>query len=247
MGLRDKIAIVTGGSRGIGQAAAMALANAGADVVVADVNLEAAEEVAAEIRNLGGKSLAVKADVADAAGAAEMVQAAINEFGKVDILVNNAGITRDTLLMRMKEEDWDAVLNVNLKGVYNCTKAVISSMMKQRYGRIINIASVVGIIGNAGQANYASAKAGMIGFTKSVAREVASRNITVNAVAPGFIQTQMTDVLPDNVKAKLMEQIPMGRLGQPEDIADAVVFLASDAAGYITGQTISVNGGMVMQ
>ncbi|MFZ5640158.1 MAG: 3-oxoacyl-[acyl-carrier-protein] reductase [Bacillota bacterium] len=247
MGLRDKTAIVTGGSRGIGQAVAMALANAGADVVVADVDLEAAEQVAAEIRNLGRKALAVKANVSDAAGAAEMVQAAINEFGKVDILVNNAGITRDTLLMRMKEEDWDAVLNVNLKGVFNCTKAVISSMMKQRYGRIVNIASVVGIIGNAGQANYASAKAGMIGFTKSVAREVASRNITVNAVAPGFIQTQMTDVLPDNVKAKLMEQIPMGRLGQPEDIANAVVFLASDAAGYITGQTISVNGGMVMQ
>lgn len=247
MGLRDKIAIITGSSRGIGQAVAMALANAGADVVVADVNLEAAEQVAIDIRALGRKALAVKTNVADAAEAAGMVQAAVKEFGKVDILVNNAGITRDTLIMRMKEEDWDAVLNVNLKGVFNCTKAVITPMMKQRYGRIVNIASVVGIIGNAGQANYASAKAGMIGFTKSIAREVASRGITVNAIAPGFIATQMTDVLPENAKVKLMEQIPLGRLGQPEDIANAVVFLASDAASYITGQTISVNGGMVMQ
>lgn len=247
MVLRDKIAIVTGGSRGIGKTIALALANAGADIAVADVNLEAAEETANEIRALGRKALAVNANVADAANTVEMVKAVINEFGKVDILVNNAGITRDTLIMRMKEEDWDAVLDVNLKGVYNCTKAVISSMIKQRGGRVINIASVVGIIGNAGQANYASAKAGMIGFTKSVAREVASRGITVNAVAPGFIQTQMTDVLQENVKAKLLEQIPIGRLGTPDDIANAVLFLAADSASYITGQTISVNGGMVMQ
>lgn len=247
MGLKDKTAIVTGGSRGIGKAVALALAKAGADIAVADVNLEAAEEAANEIRALGRKALAVKANVADSADAKKMVETAVKEFGKVDILVNNAGITRDTLLMRMKEEDWDAVLNVNLKGVYNCTKAVVSGMMKRRYGRIVNIASVVGITGNAGQANYASAKAGMIGFTKSIAKEVASRGITVNAVAPGFIQTQMTDVLPEDVKAKLMEQIPIGRLGQPEDIANAVLFLASDSASYITGQTISVNGGMVMQ
>ena len=247
MVLRDKTAIVTGGSRGIGHAIVMALVREGANVVVADVNLEAAEQVAGEITNLGGQALAVKANVADPAEAAEMIKAAINKFGKVDILVNNAGITRDTLLMRMKEEDWDAVINVNLKGVFNCTKAVLGPMVKQRYGRIVNIASIVGLMGNAGQANYGAAKAGIIGFTKSVAREVASRNITLNAVAPGFIQTQMTDVLPESAKAKLKEQIPLGRLGLPEDIANTVVFLVSDKASYITGQTIAVDGGMVMQ
>lgn len=247
MVLREKTALVTGGSRGIGRAVAIALANAGASVVVVDIDLAAAEQVASEIRELGQQALAVKANVADAAEVAEMVQAALDKFGKLDILVNNAGITRDTLLMRMKEDDWDAVLNINLKGVFNCTKAIISPMIKQRFGRIINIASVVGLMGNAGQANYAAAKAGIIGLSKSVAREVASRGITVNCVAPGFIQTQMTDVLPENVKSKLKEQIPLGRLGQPEDIANTVVFLASEATSYITGQTIAVDGGMVMQ
>ncbi len=247
MVLREKTALVTGGSRGIGRAVAIALANAGASVVVVDIDLAAAEQVASEIRVLGQQALAVKANVADAAEVAEMVQAALDKFGKLDILVNNAGITRDTLLMRMKEDDWDAVLNINLKGVFNCTKAIISPMIKQRFGRIINIASVVGLMGNAGQANYAAAKAGIIGLSKSVAREVASRGITVNCVAPGFIQTQMTDVLPENVKSKLKEQIPLGRLGQPEDIANTVVFLASEATSYITGQTIAVDGGMVMQ
>ena len=229
MQLEGKIALVTGASRGIGKAIAVALAAAGADVAVNYAgNKAAAEAVAAEIEAMGRKVAVIK------------------EFGRIDILVNNAGITRDNLLMRMKEEDWDAVLNTNLKGVFNCTKAAVKYMMKQRAGRIVNITSVVGVMGNAGQANYAAAKAGCIGFTKSVAKEVAARGITVNGVAPGFIKTDMTSVLPEKVVADMEAGIPLARLGEPEDIAKAVLFLVSDDAAYITGQTLHVDGGMVM-
>lgn len=247
MVLRDKIALVTGGGRGIGRAIALGLAANGADVAVVDLNLEDAAGVKAEIEKLGRRALALGGNVATADDVDEFVKKASEELGRIDILVNNAGITRDTLLMRMKELDWDAVISVNLKGTFLCTKAVSRIMMKQKYGRIINISSVVGLMGNAGQVNYAASKSGVIGLTKSVARELASRNITVNAIAPGFIVTNMTEALSDDVKEKLKEQIPLGRLGLPEDIANTVVFLASDAASYITGQTITVDGGMVMQ
>ncbi len=247
MVLRGKIALVTGAARGIGRAVAVELARHGADVAVVDLNLDGAVETAAEITGIGCRALALQGDVAAAREVEGFIQKITDNFGRIDILVNNAGITRDTLLMRMKEEDWDAVLNINLKGVFNCTKAVSRLMVKQKSGRIVNITSVVGLTGNAGQANYGASKAGVIGFTKSVARELASRNITVNAVAPGFIATDMTRVLPDQVKEKLAAQIPLGRLGQPEDVAAVVVFLASEEAGYITGQTITVDGGMVMQ
>ena len=243
MQLEGKIALVTGASRGIGKAIAVALAAAGADVAV---NYAGNKAVAAEIEGMGRKALLLQGDVAQTAVCAEMIEAVVKEFGRIDILVNNAGITRDTLLMRMKEEDWDAVLNTNIKGVFNCTKAAVKYMMKQRAGRIINISSVVGVMGNAGQANYAAAKAGCIGFTKSVAKEVAARGITVNAVAPGFIKTDMTSVLPEKVVAEMEAGIPLARLGEPEDIAKAVLFLASDDAAYITGQTLHVDGGMVM-
>ena len=243
MQLEGKIALVTGASRGIGKAIAVALAAAGADVAVNYAgNKAAAEAVAAEIEAMGRKVLLLQGDVAKP----EMIDAVIKEFGRIDILVNNAGITRDNLLMRMKEEDWDAVLNTNLKGVFNCTKAAVKYMMKQRAGRIVNITSVVGVMGNAGQANYAAAKAGCIGFTKSVAKEVAARGITVNGVAPGFIKTDMTSVLPEKVVADMEAGIPLARLGEPEDIAKAVLFLVSDDAAYITGQTLHVDGGMVM-
>jgi len=248
MVLKDRVAIITGASRGIGRAVALKLARDGAKVVVNYAgNVEKAQEVVDTIKEFGGEAIAVQADVSSPQEVEAMVEKVMEHFGQVDILVNNAGITRDTLLMRMKEEDWDAVMNTNLKGVYNCSKAVIRVMMKQRWGRIINITSVVGLMGNAGQANYAAAKAGIIGFTKSVAKELGSRGITVNAVAPGFIETDMTAVLNDELKAALKEQIPLQRLGAPEDIAHLVAFLASDHAGYITGQTINVDGGMVMQ
>lgn len=247
MVLGNKVALVTGAGRGIGRAIALTLAQQGADVAVVDLNQADVENVAAEIEQLGRRSLALTGSVSNAADVEDFIKKTSDEFGKIDILVNNAGITRDTLLMRMKEEDWDAVINVNLKGAFLCTKAVTRIMMKQKYGRIVNISSVVGVMGNAGQANYSASKAGVIGLTKSAARELASRNITVNAIAPGFIVTSMTDVLSEDVKGKLKEQIPMGRLGMPEDIANTVVFLASDAASYITGQTIAVDGGMVMQ
>ncbi len=246
MVLRDKTALVTGGARGIGKTIALALAESGADVIIVDLNQSDAESAAAEIEKLGRRAVGLSGNVSSASDVEEFIKKAANIFGKIDILVNNAGITRDTLLLRMKEEDWDAVINVNLKGAFLCTKAVSRLMMKQRYGKIINISSVVGVMGNAGQANYAASKAGIIGFTKSVAKELASRNITVNAIAPGFIVTSMTDVLAEDVKENLKEQIPLGRLGTPEDIANTVLFLASDAASYITGQTISVDGGMVM-
>lgn len=247
MQLEGKVAFVTGGSRGIGKAIALTLAEAGADVAINYAgNVAAAEEVAAEIREMGRRALILQGDVSKTEIAAEMMDAVVAEFGHCDILVNNAGITRDGLLMRMKEEDWDAVLNTNLKGVYNCTKAAIKYMMKQKSGKIVNISSVVGVMGNAGQANYAAAKAGCIGFTKSVAKEVASRGITVNAVAPGFIATDMTNILPEKVVEEMAAGIPLKRAGQPVDVAKAVLFLVSDDAAYITGQTLHVDGGMVM-
>ena len=239
--------MVTGASGGIGRSVSIALAKAGADVVINySGNLAKAEEVQKEVEALGRRAMVIKADISSADEVSAMMKAAVKSFGKIDILVNNAGITRDGSLLMMKEEDWDAVLNTNLKGVFLCTKTAAKLMLKKKYGRIINIASVVGLIGNAGQANYSAAKAGVIGLTKTSARELAARNITVNAVAPGFIQTKMTDVLPEEVKASMLSQIPLARLGTPDEVADAVLFLASDRASYITGQVISVNGGMVM-
>ncbi len=247
MHLDGKVAIITGASRGIGRSVAIELAKLGAKVVINYAGNEAAAE---EVKNIivaaGGQGIVIKADVGDVEAVDAMVKETISTFGKIDILVNNAGITRDNLLMRMKEEDWDAVMNINLKGVFVCTKAVSRIMMKQRAGKIINMTSVVGLMGNAGQANYAAAKAGVIGFTKSMAKELASRGITVNAIAPGFISTDMTAVLSDQVKTELTEKIPAGRLGSPEDVAAAVTFLASDSANYITGQTLNVDGGMLM-
>ena len=242
-----RTAVVTGGSRGIGRAIALKLAENGADVAINYAgNTAAAEEVKAAIEQMGRKALLIQCSVADTDGVQAMVNQVVKELGRLDILVNNAGITRDGLLMRMKEADWDDVMNTNLKGVYNCSKAVMRTMMKQKSGRIVNMASVVGEMGNAGQANYAAAKAGVIGFTKSLAKEVASRGITVNAIAPGFIATDMTRVLSDDQKAEMARTIPLGRAGQPEDVANAVLFLASEGAAYITGQVLNVDGGMVM-
>jgi 3-oxoacyl-[acyl-carrier protein] reductase len=247
MALEGKVALVTGASRGIGRAIALTLAKNGADIAINFAgNVTAAEGVAGEIKAMGRKAILVQGSVTDTATCQEMVNKVISELGKIDILVNNAGITRDGLLMRMSSEDWDAVLTTNLKGVFNCTKAVIKPMMKQRSGRIVNMASVVGETGNAGQANYAAAKAGVIGFTKTMAKEIASRGITVNAVAPGFIATDMTKVLPDKVKEAMETGIPLGRAGEPQDVANAVLFFVSDNAAYITGQVLNVDGGMVM-
>lgn len=247
MGLENKVAVVTGASRGIGRAIALELAAQGAKVVVNYSGSAAkAEEVVTEIKQTGGEAIAVQANVADADSVQALMKTAVDTFGSLDILVNNAGITRDNLLMRMKEDEWDDVLNTNLKGVFLCTKAVTRQMMKQRAGRIINISSIVGVAGNAGQANYVAAKAGVLGLTKTTAQELASRNILVNAIAPGFITTEMTDALPEELKEAMLKQIPLARLGQPEDIAKAVVFFASDAANYITGQTLQIDGGMVM-
>ncbi|MED3894538.1 3-oxoacyl-[acyl-carrier-protein] reductase [Priestia aryabhattai] len=245
--LQGKVAVVTGASRGIGRAVAVELGKLGAKVVVNYSGSEAkALEVVDEIKGLGTDAIAVQANVAESDSVQAMIKEAISTFGSVDILVNNAGITRDNLLMRMKEDEWDDVINTNLKGVFLCTKAVTRQMMKQRAGRIINISSIVGVSGNAGQANYVAAKSGVIGLTKTTAKELASRNITVNAVAPGFIATDMTDKLNKEVQAEMLKQIPLASFGQPEDVANAVAFLASDASRYITGQTIHVDGGMVM-
>jgi len=247
MELAGKTALVTGASRGIGRAVALALAEAGADVIVNYAgSREAAEAVADQIRGSGRRAETFQANVADAAQAEALVKFAFDTFGKLDILVNNAGITRDNLLIRMKEEEWDEVIAVNLKGVYNCLKAAARPMMKQRSGTIINISSVVGVLGNAGQVNYAAAKAGVIGLTKSAARELASRGITVNCVAPGYIATDMTDRLGDDIKEEMLAHIPLGRMGAPEEVAKVVRFLASDAASYMTGQTLHVDGGMYM-
>ena len=240
------MALVTGGAQGIGKAVALLLAQNGADIVVSDVNLEKAEETAREIQALGRKALAIKADVARLVDVEKMVEMILAQFGQVDILVNNAGIARDKLILRMTEEDWDAVLNINLKGTFNCTKAVVRHMSKQKSGKIVNIASVVGEMGNAGQGNYAASKAGVIGFTKTIAREFAQRGINVNAIAPGYIETPMTDALPEKVKEELKRLIPMDRLGKPEDVAEAVLFLVSESANYVTGQVLNVNGGIYM-
>jgi len=241
MHLKNKNALVTGAAQGIGKAIAVALAKAGAKVVVSDVNLELATQTAQEINGVP-----LKLNVTDLAEAEASLKKIKEDLGSIDILVNNAGITKDTLFLRMKKEDWDLVLNINLNGVFNLCKATVPLMMKQRSGKIINIASIVGEMGNVGQANYAASKAGVIGLTKTLAREVASRGITVNAIAPGFIQTAMTDKIPEEAKKKMMEVIPMAKLGQPEDVANACLFLASSAADYITGQVINVNGGMLM-
>ncbi len=245
--LDGKCALVTGASRGIGRAVALKLASEGAKIALNFAGNEAAADaVRREIEAAGGQAILVKADVANEAAVQDMVQKTADAFGRIDILVNNAGITRDGLLARMKEEDWDAVLSTNLKGVFLTTKAVTKLMMKQRAGRIVNMASVVGLTGNAGQANYSAAKAGVIGFTKTIAKELAGRGITANAVAPGFIDTDMTSVLSDKAKEAALSGIPLGRMGTPEDIADAVLFLVSDRASYITGQVLNVDGGMVM-
>lgn len=243
----EKIALVTGAGRGIGRQIAVKLAEQGITVIVNyNGSKEAAESVVNEIAESGGKAKAVKCNVADYKETEEMISSIVKEFGRLDILVNNAGITVDNLMVRMTEEDFDKVININLKGAFNTIKHVNRQMIKQRYGRIVNISSVVGVTGNAGQANYAASKAGIIGLTKSAAKELASRNVTVNAVAPGFIQTEMTDKLPENVKEQMQSQIPLKRLGTTEDIAAAVAFLISEDASYITGQVIEVNGGMNM-
>lgn len=243
---QDQVAIITGSSRGIGRAIALHLASKGATIVASARNLSALETLVADIEGQGGKALAVPGDVGLSTDVEALFTTAKETFGRVDILINNAGITRDGLLMRMKDEDWDAVLDTNLKGAFYCCRAAAKIMSKQRSGRIINISSVVGEMGNAGQVNYAASKAGLIGMTKSIARELARRNVTVNAIAPGFIVTDMTDALSDQVKEGLQNQIPLARLGEAQDIAHAVAFLASDQAGYITGQVLGVNGGMYM-
>lgn len=247
MDLTGRNALVTGGSRGIGRAVCLELARRGANVAVNCAgNARAAEETAAACRELGVQAFAVQADVSDSAAAGAMVKAVIERFGRLDILVNNAGITRDKLALQMKNEDLDAVLDTNLKGAFYCMRAAYRPMMKQRYGRIVNLSSVVGLRGNPGQANYAASKAGLIGMSKSIAKELASRNVTVNLVAPGFIGTDMTAILPDAAREALLKSIPMARLGQPEDVARAVAFFAAEDAGYITGQVLCVDGGMAV-
>lgn len=244
MNLTDKKAIVTGAAQGIGKTIALQLAGQGADVVVTDINREGLDLVVAEIEALGRRALAIAMDVSNLAQCEDMVKETVEEMGRIDILVNNAGITRDTLLLRMKEEQWDQVMQVNVKGTFNCTKAAIRTMFKQKYGRIIQISSVTGAMGNPGQANYSASKAAVIGFAKAVAREYAHCGITVNAVAPGFIQTAMTDAIPEKEREAMIAQIPAKKLGTPEDVAAAVSFLASDESAYITGQVIHVNGGL---
>ncbi|MDD5042856.1 MAG: 3-oxoacyl-[acyl-carrier-protein] reductase [Candidatus Omnitrophica bacterium] len=246
MRLKDKVALVTGGARGIGQAIAMTFAREGADIAVADVNLEIAQKTCSDIENLGRKAFAVDMDVTNYEKVEEGINKILDKLGKVDILVNNAGITKDNILLRMSQADWDAVINVNLKGTFNCIKAVSRPMVKQRSGKIISIASIIGLMGNFGQANYAASKAGIIALTKTVAKELASRNINANAVAPGFIQTEMTAKLPEDIKKKMQEAIPLANLGTPQDVANACLFLASEESSYITGQVITVDGGMVM-
>jgi 3-oxoacyl-[acyl-carrier protein] reductase len=244
--LANQVAVVTGAGRGIGRSIALRFASEGADVVCVSRTAENSEKVAGEIRTLGRKAWAYAVDVGDAAGVAAAGEKILAETGRVDILVNNAGVTRDGLVMRMSEEDWDTVLDTNLKGAFLFTKAFARAFVKQRSGRIINVASVIGLIGNAGQCNYAASKAALIGFTKSIARELASRGITVNALAPGFIETDMTSGLDEEMRKNILKQIPLNTLGQPEDIASAALFLASPAARYVTGQVLTVDGGMVM-
>ncbi|MEW6265522.1 MAG: 3-oxoacyl-[acyl-carrier-protein] reductase [Thermodesulfobacteriota bacterium] len=243
-----RVVYITGGSRGIGRATAYRLAGPGVAVIINhfDPDQGAAEETLAGLTAAGSLAESHYYSVADRAAVEKHIKAAVEKFGRLDVLINNAGLTRDGLLLRMKEEDWDLVLSVNLKGVFNCSQAAARTMIKQRFGRIVNVASVAGVIGNAGQANYSASKAGVIGLTKTMARELASRQITVNAVAPGFIETDMTAGLPEKVKQAFIDQIPLGRAGRPEDVAEAIAFLASDAASYLTGQVIHVGGGMYM-
>jgi 3-oxoacyl-[acyl-carrier protein] reductase len=246
MEFNEKVVIVTGSSRGIGKEIALSFAKAGASVVVSGRNADTLTPVIDALDAIGAKSLAVAADVAKVEDATNLIKQTLEEFGQIDILINNAGITRDNLLLRLSEDDWDAVLDTNLKGAFNCIKACTKPMMKKRIGAIVNISSVVGVMGNAGQVNYAASKAGMIGMTKSVAKELASRNIRVNAVAPGFIETDMTDNLAEKAKEELINSIPLSKLGSAQDVADLVMFLSSEKAKYITGQTINVDGGMVI-
>lgn len=244
--VQGKVAVVTGASRGIGKVIALDLAAAGAKIVASARSLESLEDLVQEIKTAGGEAIAVQADVASTEDVANIFSSAVEAFGRVDVLINNAGITKDGLLLRMKDQDWDQVLDTNLKSAFLCTKAAAKLMSKQKAGRIINISSVVGEMGNAGQANYCASKAGLIGLTKSVARELAKRNVTVNAITPGFIVSDMTEELSDKVKEEMSSQIPLGRFGEASDISASVLFLASDGAGYITGQTLGVNGGMYM-
>ena len=249
MELEGKVALVTGAGRdgkGIGRSICLELAKAGAKIVIADYVVEAAEAVTSEVINTGSEAIAVQANVAAVEDVERMVNSAVDKFGKVDILVNNAGITRDNLIMRMSEAEWDAVLDTNLKGAFNCIKAVSRLMLRQRSGKIVNVASVMGIIGNAGQANYSASKGGMIALTKTTARELGSRGVNVNAVAPGFIQTVMTEEMPEQAKESIKKQIPLERLGTPDDVAKVIAFLCSEAASYVTGQVINIDGGMVM-
>ena len=246
MELKGQVVIITGGARGIGKAIASRFAALGADLVIADVSLENADETAKELSQKGIRAKAAQLDVSKSAEVAKVFEETVRDFGRVDILINNAGITRDGLLLRMKEEDWDLVLSINLKGVFLCTKEAVKVMVKQRHGRIINIASVVAFMGNPGQANYSASKAGIIGLTKTTAREYANRGITANAVAPGFISTAMTDALSENIRQEMLKSIPLGKFGSVDDVASAVAFFALPENGYITGQVIHVNGGMYM-
>ena len=246
MELVGKVALVTGGAQGIGRAVALMLARNGADVSVSDINMDTARSTADEIEKMGRRALIIEANVARFEDGERMVRETVDTLGRIDILINNAGIARDKLLLRMSEEDWNMVLDVNLKGAFNCTRTAVRYMAKQKSGRIVNIASVVGLMGNAGQANYAASKAGLIGFTKAVAREFASRGMTVNAVAPGYIDTPMTQALPEKVKEELKKLIPMDRLGTPDDVAKTVFYLVTGASDYVTGQVLQVNGGLYM-
>ncbi|MFA5093921.1 MAG: 3-oxoacyl-[acyl-carrier-protein] reductase [Candidatus Omnitrophota bacterium] len=243
---KDRVCLITGGARGIGREIALAFAKEGCDIVLCDVNQDALDSTSKEIESLGRKSATFVVDVTNFSQVEDMVNKTLDKFQKIDILINNAGITRDALIVRMSEQEFDSVIAVNLKGTFNCTKAASKVMMKQRYGKIVSIASIIGIMGNAGQANYAASKAGIIGITKSVAKELASRNVNVNAIAPGFIATDMTAKLPENVKAQMLSMIPLNRFGKASDVAELAMFLASDASSYITGQVIKIDGGMVM-